>query len=203
MDHASQSSCSRTSTDLYSELEVDWTCGQLRYDLQGKRGSSCSTKLCTTAVEMCTGVLASSRLCLPQVMAYRHGLSFCQQIYFVCIRSVATADAVWPVHNQLRKGRGAGRQQLVVSVFYFFSSVAFFHDWGKGRGCRLQCEAATAQHDHNFHSTHRTHSHIRPWCLARRHWHTAQVNGGWTLATSLLTSMPKHACSSELWSFAR
>ena len=81
-------------------------------------------------------------------------LSFCQQIYFVCRRSVATENEVLPVHESAAEGRGAGGQQLV--VFLFFGGVPG-HERGKGRGCRIQCKAATAQQRHNP-----THSHAGP-----------------------------------------
>ena len=52
VEHASLSSCSLQAL-ICTELRrsTQWACGQLHF-LQGKRGLSGSTKLCTTAVEI-------------------------------------------------------------------------------------------------------------------------------------------------------
>ena len=56
-------------------------------------------------------------------------LSFCEQIYFVCSRRSVAALQTCDLYrdrdmNQLLKGRGAGRQQLIVFFFLFFSGLS-------------------------------------------------------------------------------
>ena len=96
--------------------------GQLRY-LQGKGGSSCSTKLCTTAVEICSTVLPSSPLCFPQVMAYlwvsvsKSTSSAVAAQWPHCRRSVRLWPVPGPWHESAAE-RAWGRGTAAGSVFF-------------------------------------------------------------------------------------
>ena len=91
------------------------------------RGSSCSTNLCTTAVEICTTVLPSSQLCLPEVMAY---------LWVFVNKSTSSAVEVWPVHESAAE-RAWGRR----TAFY----LIFLHD-SLERRRRVSCVKIALQY---------------------------------------------------------
>ena len=129
-----------------------------------KTGSSCSTKLCTTAVEICTTVLPSSPLCFSQVMAY---------LWVSVNKSTSSAVAQWRQQtkcdlymNQLLKGCGAGDSSwwcLFFSFFWWPSSTIEGKAEVAGFSVRMRpLNSATTS----------THSHVRPW------WRRAVLQGG-------------------------
>ena len=104
--------CTRRYLQLY---ELDWACGQLRY-LQGKGGSSCSTKLCTAAVEICTTVLLLLSLCFSKVM-------IC--LWVSVNKSTSSAVAHWRLQTKSDLyilsscWNGVGRRTAAGGVFFF------------------------------------------------------------------------------------
>ena len=109
--------------DKFVELEVHPSrYGQLRY-LQGKGGSSCSTKLCTTAVEICSTVLPSS----PAFPKWWHTFEFlwANLLPLHSPLSGRTADEVWPVPwHESAAERAWVRGIAADSVFFFFGGLS-------------------------------------------------------------------------------